>query len=513
VKRAIVVVVTFVAGLFYFLEFLLPARVGGAIDSGGASAATRAPSGGGSGGLLLTGRRDDGPPHILSLDTSGTGLRVAIGPSPWRRDDYRGAQRPQWVAPDRLYYIGLGWDDRTPRICVAFWRQGSWRPEPRAVLDRGRPGTPDASGASWVSVLAPTADERRWRMWYVGRQGDTARVLHATSEDGRQWSRAGLAMDAPPGGSIESVSVWRSGEGLLSLLVRRTRAGNREVALAPVDTTTGRIGSASTVEVRTPTGDALLTVLDARADEPLPAAGPVRVLLSCARTGGRSEVRAGALSLVPRASLSVSSIPLRSPGRMGRSTLLSDVRGQVDDLLVVVGAFAVGLGLVSLAQVHGRRVFQRRKGWAESLVFFVSAAAMATATIATRLRPDADDWVARAYDLLFSGLFQPLGSTMFSLLAAYLVSAAYRAFKVRSLESTLMAAAAALIMVGQVPIGNLITQWLPPPAQIPTVMAWVLFVTNNAVVRAVNFGIFVGAIATALRVWLSLDRAALQDVA
>ena len=101
-KRAIVVAVTFVAGLFYFLEFLLPARVGGAIDSGGASAATRAPLGGGSGGLLLTGRRDDGPPRILSLDVSGTRLRVAIGPSPWRRDDYRGAQRPQWVAPDRL---------------------------------------------------------------------------------------------------------------------------------------------------------------------------------------------------------------------------------------------------------------------------------------------------------------------------------------------------------------------------------------------------------------------------
>jgi hypothetical protein len=67
-------------------------------------------------------------------------------------------------------------------------------------------------------------------------------------------------------------------------------------------------------------------------------------------------------------------------------------------------------------------------------------------------------------------------------------------------------------MLGQVPVGNWLTQHLPHGMQIPTIMAWVLFVSNNAVVRAVNFGIFVGAMATALRVWLSMDRAVMRTV-
>lgn len=513
-KRRIIVTVTFLAGLYYFLVFLLPPRIGGAPDSAGAYAATTAHAGLAEPEVLYSGAREGGTPRILRLAPGRRPGAVAVGPSPWRRDDYRGAERPQWVAPDRLYYIGLGWDDRTPRVCLARWRDGAWRPEPRAVLDRGEPGTADSSGVTWVSVLAPTAGEQLWRAWCVGRQGETGRVGYATSTDGVRWERAALAADAPHGGSIESVSVWRSGGTITGVIVERAAAGGTRLAVAAVDGASGRLGPLSAVHLVAPSGDALapLQVLDARVSEGGPAPAYATLLVTCTRPDGRREVRTATLTLGPPYVASLAPRPLREAGNRGRSTLLNDVRGRIDDLVVVVGAFAVGLGLVSLAQVHGRRVFRRRQGWAESSVFFVAAAAMATTTIYTRLRPDADDWGSRTYQMLFAGLFQPLGSSMFSLLAAYLVSAAYRAFRVRNLESTLMAASAALIMLGQVPIGNLLTQWLPPPVQIPTVMAWVLFVTNNAVVRAVNFGIFVGAMATALRVWLSLDRAALRDV-
>jgi len=200
------------------------------------------------------------------------------------------------------------------------------------------------------------------------------------------------------------------------------------------------------------------------------------------------------------------------PGSPPWSTVLSDVRGTVDDILVVIGAFAVGLGLIGLAQVHGKRVLALQKGWPESTAFFVAAIAMAAFTVYARLNPEAKTWGTKAYDLLFYGLLQPLGSSMFSLLAAYLVSAAYRAFRVRTFEGGLLAASATLIMLGQVPVGNWLTQNLPPYLQIPKVMAWVLFVSNTAVVRAVNFGIFVGALATALRVWLSMDRASMRSI-
>jgi hypothetical protein len=178
--------------------------------------------------------------------------------------------------------------------------------------------------------------------------------------------------------------------------------------------------------------------------------------------------------------------------------------------MVVIGSFAVGLGLISLVQVHGRKILRKHRQWPESATFFLAAIAMSAATLWDRTHAAEGDAGKRAYALLFYGLFQPLGSAMFSLLAAYLVSAAYRAFRIRSFESTLMAASAVLIMLGQVPIGNWLTHGLPHGMQIPTIMTWVLFVTNNAVVRAVNFGIFVGALATAVRVWLSMDRAAMR---
>lgn len=42
------------------------------------------------------------------------------------------------------------------------------------------------------------------------------------------------------------------------------------------------------------------------------------------------------------------------------------------------------------------------------------------------------------------------------------------------------------------------------------VRTWILLVPNDAVQRAIGFGAFVGALAMAMRTWLSLDRASLE---
>jgi len=115
------------------------------------------------------------------------------------------------------------------------------------------------------------------------------------------------------------------------------------------------------------------------------------------------------------------------------------------------------------------------------------------------------------YSCLFDGLYVPLGVAMMSTLAFYIVSAAYRAFRVTNIDAILMMGAAVIVMLGQIPFGMWITSWLPMEGiasslRIENVSNWFMTVVNMSVQRAIGFGLGVGSIAMALRVWFSLER-------
>ncbi len=128
--------------------------------------------------------------------------------------------------------------------------------------------------------------------------------------------------------------------------------------------------------------------------------------------------------------------------------------------------------------------------------------------------PESDYW-KQLNTLLFFNMNFPLGSMMFGLLAAFLVSAAYRAFRIRSIEAAVLTAMAALVVLTQVPTGQFVGSLISNEvvlvgADVDAVAGqartWALTVINDAVQRGVGFGAFVGAIAMSLRIWLSLDK-------
>jgi hypothetical protein len=102
---------------------------------------------------------------------------------------------------------------------------------------------------------------------------------------------------------------------------------------------------------------------------------------------------------------------------------------------------------------------------------------------------------------IFLNVISPFMSTMFSLLGFFIASAAFRAFRARSLEATLLLLAAVIIMLGQTPIGGMLWE------RIPEVMIWIFNVPNTAAKRAILFGITMGSIAFSLRIIFGIERA------
>ncbi len=106
----------------------------------------------------------------------------------------------------------------------------------------------------------------------------------------------------------------------------------------------------------------------------------------------------------------------------------------------------------------------------------------------------------RVFLWIYDHVFAPCNATMFALLAFFVASAAFRAFRARNIEAALLLGTAILMMLGRAPIGRAISDSLPDIAQ------WLLDVPSNGGRRAIMMGAAIGAIATGLRVILGLER-------
>lgn len=204
-----------------------------------------------------------------------------------------------------------------------------------------------------------------------------------------------------------------------------------------------------------------------------------------------------------------------TPGIAHFARSLTAAKPELSDWAMIIGSFTLLLGITNLFQIHGKAVKKRTEGWYNSAAFFIAFFFILIAGLAKDYTAGGAQVAStQVFGILFNGFVQSLDATMFSLIAFYIVSAAYRAFRVRSTESALMMATAAIIMLGIVPIGAMITSWLPPglsALKLENVTIWLLTWPNMAVQRAIEFGLSVGALAMSLRIWLSLERGSFFD--
>ena len=160
----------------------------------------------------------------------------------------------------------------------------------------------------------------------------------------------------------------------------------------------------------------------------------------------------------------------------------------------VVYAFALILGSLSLWRSHWRKVADRRPNWPYSIVTLGALFAMTALGITMGVREGSPA------EHIFNAVNAPLVSTMFALLAFVIASAAFRAFRARSVEATLLLATAVVMMIGRVSIGEFISPHLPG------ITEWLLDVPNLAAKRAIAIGVGLGAVSTALKLILGIER-------
>lgn len=156
--------------------------------------------------------------------------------------------------------------------------------------------------------------------------------------------------------------------------------------------------------------------------------------------------------------------------------------------------FGMLLGVMSLCMMHTSKIKRRAPKWQYSFFFFAGFIITALAGFIGGTQKGG------VYMWMFENMQMPMSATMFALLAFYMASAAYKAFRARSTEATVLLVAAIVVMLAQVPLGVKISKYLPDISQ------WILNVPNLASKRGILLGVGLGSVATTLKILLGIER-------
>ncbi|HOP08024.1 MAG TPA: hypothetical protein PLF13_12115 [candidate division Zixibacteria bacterium] len=229
------------------------------------------------------------------------------------------------------------------------------------------------------------------------------------------------------------------------------------------------------------------------------------------------------------------------------------------DWIIVIGIFALALGIWSLFKVSTDKIKNRKEAWQYSYVtligLFIMIAfgftqqtgdtwgyyflwiffCMACIICLMNMRAAVNDgrkkmWLAGAvvtllgailvavfddawafhfytpeglensmFRIFFDYVMMPILATMFALLAFYIASAAYRAFRARNVMASLLLLSALLVMLRFNP-------FIPGAEYVAKASNWLMNVPNLAAQRAIVVGIGLGIVGTALKVILGIER-------
>jgi len=143
---------------------------------------------------------------------------------------------------------------------------------------------------------------------------------------------------------------------------------------------------------------------------------------------------------------------------------------------------------------------QRKQGWQYSYVLLFGLILVLVTGFQSWFKYNTPFELRSSFMYSYIHIIVPLQATMFALLAFFISSAAYRAFRARTFEATLLLIAAAIVMLGRVPIGKMIWD------KIPMLSDWLLNVPQLAAKRGIQIGVYLGGVVMSLRIILGIER-------
>ena len=186
----------------------------------------------------------------------------------------------------------------------------------------------------------------------------------------------------------------------------------------------------------------------------------------------------------------------------------------------ILASIAFILGGGNLLKIHLKKISDKSVGWAYSAITiaaFVITLFVGLGKIGVNPNPQYPEFslsghyreIGSPFWWLYEYAFKPLTATMFAMLAFYISSAAFRAFRAKNIEAILLLGTAFIILLGRTFAGVYLTSWLPDSMsglKIENLTIYIMSVFNTAGNRAIMIGIALGIASTSLKVLLGVDR-------
>jgi hypothetical protein len=173
------------------------------------------------------------------------------------------------------------------------------------------------------------------------------------------------------------------------------------------------------------------------------------------------------------------------------------------DWFSIVAAFAIWLGALNLMKISALKVINKKSDMGYAIVIIASFVLMVIIGFA---EGEGFRDPGTKFDWLYNFVYTPLSATMFALLAFFVASASYRAFRARNFEATLLLLAAFFVMLGRVPVGDVLTSFMPEGWRLSNLASWIMTFPQTAGQRAIMIGIALGIVSTSLRIILGIER-------